>query len=259
MSDKEVVTLFVEPPVAELTLNREGKRNALSEALLRAFESRIVSIGKRFPEVSVLIVRGAGPSFSAGADIGELDQRSPGTLGAYIELGHHVFQLLKDSPFVAIAGLQGHVLGGGLELALACDIRIAASNAKLGFPEINLGGIPGWGGTIRLPELIGRGRATEMVLTGRVIDALTAHSFGLVNEVVPEDALQAACSRLALTLASKSPAALRLAKRALDVASPYGTDTQLAVEESANLALMGEATRVASLKGFATTADQVTT
>lgn len=238
MVDEPLVVLSNKSGIATVTLNRRAKRNALSTRFLAELMQTLNGLADDFPSTRVVILTGAGRSFSSGADIREFEHWDASSLFEFLKLGSAVFRIVASMPQPVIAGIHGHALGGGLELALAADIRIADVTASFGFPEINIGGVPGWGGTIRLQEVIGRGAASLMLLTGKPIDAATAQSTGLVQQVVAEDRLAPACLSLAETLAGKSPTALRLVKRALNSGSPYDTGAQEDIEQYSNLACM---------------------
>ena len=202
-------------PLLVLTLNRPDKRNALSAALRSALRDALAK-DRDDPDTRVVILRGAGEkAFAAGADVEEMAARAVWAQRAFIT-PPHIYSAVASHPKPVIAALNGHALGAGLELAMACDVRVCAPGAKLGQPEINLGIIPGGGGTQRLPRLVGAGRAARMVLTGEPIDAPTALAWGLVDDVA-EDAL-ARAKEIGSAMASKSPVALRLAKQALRAA-----------------------------------------
>lgn len=202
----------VDGPLLLLTLNRPDKRNALSAALRRALLDALAA-DRDDPDTRVVILRGAGDkAFAAGADIEELAARSMTEQRRFIS-PPHIYSAVSTHPKPVIAALNGHALGAGLELAMACDLRVCASAAKLGQPEINLGILPGGGGTQRLPRLVGLGRASRMVLTGEPIDAAAALAWGLVDEVAEDPVARA--KEIATAMASKSPVALRLAKEAL--------------------------------------------
>jgi enoyl-CoA hydratase len=203
--------------IATLTINRPDKRNALNQGtrdeIVRALDELQSSA------VRVLIITGAGDkAFIAGADIGEFEGRTALTQREVMKQ-RRIFDAVEEFPKPVIAMINGFCLGGGMELALACDLRIASETAKLGQPEINLGIIPGGGGTQRLTRLVGEGRAMEMILTGDLIDAAEAKSIGLVNHVVAPGQLQDTVLSLASRIAEKSPVALRMAKEAVKSAS----------------------------------------
>src|SRR3989441_736363 len=212
--------------ISFLTINRPDKRNALNQPtrdeMLHALDSL-----ERAPESGVLILTGAGDkAFIAGADINEFEGRTA-LMQREAMKGMRIFTAIEEFPKPVIAMINGFCLGGGLELALACDIRIACDTAKLGQPEINLGIIPGGGGTQRLTRLIGEGKAMELILTGAIIDAQTALALGLVNHVVPADQLETKTMEIANRIAEKSPIALRLAKEAIKLASRSNLDEGL--------------------------------
>ena len=195
--------------VAVLTVNRPKLLNALNAPTLDELRRAILDL-KHDDAVRVVIITGAGEKgFVAGADINELSVQTPVTGREHGLRGQHVYDLIEHMGKPVIAAIGGYALGGGCELAMACTIRIAADTAKLGQPEINLGIIPGYAGTQRLSRLIGRGRALELLLTGDQITAQEAHRLGLVNRVVPAAELMTEARKLAATLASKAPIAMR--------------------------------------------------
>src|SRR2546425_500951 len=204
--------------ISFLTINRPDKRNALNQPtrdeMLHALDSL-----ERAPGSRVLILTGAGDkAFIAGADINEFEGRTALTQRDAMK-GLRVFTAIEDFPKPVIAMINGFCLGGGLEVALACDIRIASDTARLGQPEINLGIIPSGGGTQRLTRLVGEGKSMELILTGDLIDAAQAKAIGLVNEVVPLNDLRSMVVNLATRIAEKSPIALRMAKEAVKAAA----------------------------------------
>jgi enoyl-CoA hydratase len=194
---------------ATITINRPKVLNALSTQTIDELRRAVLDL-KYDVAIRVVILTGAGEkSFVAGADINELAAQTPNG-GRELSLrGQHVFDLIENLGKPVIAAINGYALGGGCELALACTIRIAADTARLGQPEINLGIIPGYGGTQRLARLIGRGRALELLLTGDQISAAEAHRLGLVNRVVTAANLMGEARKLAHALASKAPVAVR--------------------------------------------------
>jgi enoyl-CoA hydratase len=191
--------------------------------VLNALNAQTVSeIGQAFEaardddSVKCVIVTGGGEkAFVAGADIGELAQMTPITGKATAEKGQKVFRAIERFPKPVIAAINGFALGGGCELALACHMRIASENAKLGLPEVTLGIIPGYGGTQRMARLLGKGKALELILTGDRIGAEEAERIGLVNKVVPADQLMATCEELARKIATRGPLAVRAAIEAV--------------------------------------------
>jgi enoyl-CoA hydratase len=195
--------------VATITVNRPDRLNALNAATVDELRSALLEL-RHDEGVRAVIVTGAGEkAFVAGADIAELSQQSP--LGAKMtaQRGQHVFDLVETLGKPVIAAINGFALGGGCELAMACTLRIAADTARFGQPEINLGLIPGYAGTQRLPRLVGRGRALELLLRGHQIDAAEAYRIGLVDRVVPRAELLSTALTLAQELAGKAPVAAR--------------------------------------------------
>ncbi|HXI02239.1 MAG TPA: enoyl-CoA hydratase-related protein [Candidatus Saccharimonadales bacterium] len=197
--------------VARITVNRPEKLNALNRETVRELdEAMSVFLGDA--SAGALILTGSGSrAFVAGADIGELSTQTPLEAQEYARHGQSVLARIERSRKPTIAAVNGFALGGGLELAMACQIRVAAEGAALGLPEVSLGLIPGFGGTQRLPRLVGRGMALEMILTGGKIDAQEALRVGLVNRVVPADQLLESCLKMARTILSRGPAAVSLA------------------------------------------------
>jgi enoyl-CoA hydratase len=203
--------------IATLTINRPDKRNALNQGTRDEIVQALDELHSS--AVRVLIITGAGDkAFIAGADIGEFEGRTALTQRDVMKQ-RRIFDAVEEFPKPVIAMINGFCLGGGMELALACDLRVASDTAKLGQPEINLGIIPGGGGTQRLTRLIGEGKAMELILTGDLIDAADAKALGLVNHVVAPGQLQATALSLANRIADKSPVALRMAKEAVKTAS----------------------------------------
>jgi enoyl-CoA hydratase len=199
--------------IAVLTIDRPDAMNALDVATLTELRDRLRELADG-ADVRVVILTGAGDrAFIAGADIKYMSRLSVQEANDWGALGHEVGQLLETMPQPVIAAIGGFALGGGCELALACDIRFASTTAKLGQPEINLGIIPGWGGTQRLARATGLGFARELILTGRLVDAEEAERRGLVNAVFEPGELLDRAMEVAKLLASKSPVALAAAKR----------------------------------------------
>jgi len=195
--------------VLTITINRPKVLNALNAATLAELDQEI-AIARDDAAVKAIILTGGGEkSFVAGADINELAVQTPVGGREHARHGQSLFDRIERLGKPVIAAVNGFALGGGCELAMACTMRIAADTAKFGQPEINLGLIPGYAGSQRLPRLVGRGRALELLLTGNQISAEEAHRIGLVNKVVPAASLQAEAKTLATLLASKAPVAVR--------------------------------------------------
>ena len=205
-------------PVATLTLNRPDKLNALDAALLAEIGRVVAELAARpgATRPRVVIVTGAGEkAFAAGADVAELARATPVEARALSENGHRAGRTLEEAPFPVIAAVNGFALGGGCELALACDFIYASDRARFGQPEVGLGLVPGFGGTQRLARRVGIGRARELVYTGATLDADRARAIGLVNEVVPHAELKTRVEELARSIAARPPLAVAAAKRLL--------------------------------------------
>lgn len=199
-----------------LTINRPDKLNAISSELTTEL-SRLLDEIENDEELRVLVVTGAGDkAFVAGADINELVDREAKIGRKVSKERQEIFWRIENLQVPVIAAVNGYALGGGLELALACSIRICSEKAQFGAPEVKLGIIPGDGGTQRLPRLVGLGRAMEMILTGDFIDAQEAYRIGLVNRVTPPEKLMEAAMELARRIASRPPLAVRYAKEAVN-------------------------------------------
>ena len=216
--------------VAVLTIDRPAKLNALNEATVAEIEDAVTSLGAD-PAVRAIVVTGAGDkAFVAGADIKELAEKTAPSGYATALKGQAIFRKIESLGKPVIAAVNGFALGGGLELALACHLRVAAEGAKMGLPEVTLGAIPGYGGTQRLARLVGRGRALEMILTGQPVDAVEAHRIGLVNQVVPAEALLETAEALARKMIRNAPLALTHALLAVDRGLEAGQDEGMLVE-----------------------------
>ena len=208
-----------------IIINRESKLNALNKATLDELHIAITAAFNNV-EVGGIIITGAGQkAFVAGADISEfasLDAEGGGEMAR--EGQAKVFDLIESGPKPVIAAVNGFALGGGLELAMACHIRIASENAKVGLPEVTLGLIPGYGGTQRLTRLVGKGKALEMIMTADMITAADAYQFGLVNHVVSQDELLTKTEELLSKMLSRAPLALASAIKAVNAASAPGVN-----------------------------------
>lgn len=210
--------------VAILTIHRPDKLNALSEQL-DALAAAEADAG-----VGVVVLTGAGEkSFIAGADIGEFAGRTPFDQRSAMR-SPRIFDVMASFPKPVIAMINGFCLGGGCELAMSCDLRIASDKARFGQPEINLGLIPGGGGTQRLPRLVGTGQAMRLILTGDMIPAAEAKEIGLVDQVVPHEELRARTLELAQKIAAKSPLTLKVAKEAVRASERLGIEEGLLYE-----------------------------
>ncbi|HEV2445409.1 MAG TPA: enoyl-CoA hydratase-related protein, partial [Candidatus Sulfopaludibacter sp.] len=186
MSYQHILFEVDDPGIALVTVNRPEKLNALSSAVVRELDDAFGRIAAE-PRIRAAILTGAGEkAFVAGADINELAVLSPVEASEYATAGQRTFRKLETAHKPSVAAVNGFALGGGLELAMSCTVRFASENAKLGQPEVKLGIVPGYGGTQRLPRLVGRGRALELLLAGDPVSAAEAHRIGLVNAVVPQ-------------------------------------------------------------------------
>ncbi len=217
------VALTREGAVAVVTIDRPEALNALDVATLTALRDRLAELAEDAEARAVVLTGAGGKAFVAGADIKYMSNLDPQEAKAWGALGHEATRLLETMPKPTIAAIDGFALGGGCELALACDLRYASARARLGQPEINLGIVPGWGGTQRLARLCGIGVAKELIYTGRTVDAEEALRIGLVNAVA--DPVLERAFETAAALAEKAPLALALAKRLVNL-SPSALDVE---------------------------------
>ena len=218
--------------VGTITINKPAVLNAFDEEVVAEMNAVLDSI-EREKNIGCLIITGAGKkAFSAGGDIAkELKQDARGAY-EYSRLGTQITSRLEKLRIPVIAAINGYALGGGLEFTLACDIRVAADTAKMGTPEVNLAVCPGWGGTQRLPRLIGEARTKEMLFLGKPITAQKAYEFGLVNKVVPAEELMDVCFEMASEIASKAPLALEKAKAAIYLGMQCDVERGLEIESA---------------------------
>ncbi len=239
-------TLLVETTnrIAVVTINRPDKLNALNAQAKRELGELFGAL-RADPEVDVVILTGAGEkAFVAGTDIAELTALNPHTGREFAEGGQAVFDKIQHLGKPVIAAVNGYALGGGCEIALACHIRIASENAKFGQPEVNLGIIPGYGGTQRLARLVGAGKAMEMILTGAQVAAQEAHRIGLVNAVVPQAELLNAARAMATAILTKGQLAIRMAIKAINATLEAPLSDGLKIEAG----LFGECCGTADFK-----------
>lgn len=219
-----------EKDIGWITIDRPDALNALNSKVLTELKKAADRMAAD-EKVSVVIVTGSGQkAFVAGADIKEMLGKTPLQMRSFTMLGHEAMNTIAGMEKPVIAAVNGYALGGGLELALACDIRIASENALLGVPEVKLGIFPGFGGTQRLTSVVGKGFAAEMVFTGRMVPAKEALSMGLVNKVVPLSDLRKDVAALAGTIAQNGPLGVRLAKSAINMALEGSLTDGLAYE-----------------------------
>jgi enoyl-CoA hydratase len=218
----QLLALDVTDRIATITVNRPDKLNALNDATMAEL-GRVIDDVRADANVGGIVLTGAGRAFVAGADIAELRAKSKSQMYELARRGQDVFRRLETSPKPVVAAVNGFALGGGCELALACHVRIASEHAKFGQPEVKLGIIPGYGGTQRLPRIVGKGRALQLLLTGEIVDATEAHRIGLANQVVPAAALLDAARGMAKQMLANGPLALA---RCIDVVND-GADLSL--------------------------------
>jgi enoyl-CoA hydratase len=213
------VRLDVDADVATVVLDRPSKLNALTPEMLDALDRALAAVADS--DARVVVVRGAGEkAFCVGADINRFSGLSAVQMWRnWTALGHRVFDAMARLRQPTVAVVHGPAFGGGLELALACDFRVVAAEARMGLPEVGLGTVPGWGGTERLTEVVGRARAKEVVLARRFIDADTAYAWGLATRVAPAASLEAAVTDLLAQLRAGAPVAVQLAKQLIDAAA----------------------------------------
>ena len=225
----ELLTFAVADRIATITVNRPDKLNALSDATIAEL-GRAIDEARDRDDVAGVLLTGAGRAFVAGADIAELASQSSAEAKRRSRRGQEVFRRFETSPKPTVAAVNGFALGGGCELAMACHVRIASEQAKFGQPEVKLGIVPGYGGTQRLPRLIGKGRAMQLLLTGEMIDAQEAYRIGLVNRIVPASELLAAAEGMLRQMLANAPLAVALCAEAVDRGLEMGLEEALVFE-----------------------------
>lgn len=237
MHQYENLLVQIEQGVMWLTINRPEQRNALNQETLQELGDAF-SWADANDEVKCIIIQGAGEkSFASGADIKQLHERK--MLDALIPGMQGLYKKIEQSSKVTIAAVKGYALGGGCELALACDIRIAAKGAKFGLPELNLGIIPGAGGTQRLSRVVGKGRALDMILTGKIIDGEEAERIGLVSYLTADDGLERKAQEIASQILKKGPVAIKLAKLAVHKGFDVDLETAMLIEKLSQAVAFG--------------------
>jgi enoyl-CoA hydratase/carnithine racemase len=214
VSDKPKVKLSLEAPVARVVLDRPEKLNALDPQMLGELEAAITQAEQSAEVRAIILESAAERAFCVGADILAWTALSPLAMWSeWVRRGHRIFDRIERARPPVICAIHGYAYGGGLELALACDLRVAADSARFALPEVKLGTVPGWGGTSRLPRLIGSARAKQMIFTGEPITAEVAERWGLVNEVVAAASLSERVRTLAERIAANAPLAVQTAKQ----------------------------------------------
>jgi enoyl-CoA hydratase len=225
----DLLLLEISDRIATVTINRPDKLNALNDAMMRELSAMMDELTAN-RDVGAIVLTGAGRAFVAGADIARLAVAEQGELEKFARFGQGVFRRIELSSKPVIAAVNGFALGGGCELALACHVRVASTQAKFGLPEVKLGLIPGYGGTQRLPRLVGRGAALQLILTGDPIDGTEAARIGLANVVVEPDALAGTARAMAATMLKNAPVAMARAIEAVDVGLDATLDDGLRLE-----------------------------
>lgn len=228
----ETIALTVADRVATLTVNRPDKLNALNDRVIAEL-GEAIDAARENTDVGGVIITGAGRAFVAGADISELEKHGAISAKLLAQRGQDVFRRFETSPKPVIAAVNGFALGGGCELAMACHIRLASDAAKFGQPEVKLGLIPGYGGTQRLPRLVGKGRALQLLLTGDMIDAQEAYRIGLVNRVVPANELLGAATAMLKAILANGPLAVAHCIEAVNRGYDLPLDEALTLEATA--------------------------
>ncbi|MCA8949729.1 MAG: enoyl-CoA hydratase/isomerase family protein [Planctomycetes bacterium] len=237
-----------EPATLLVTLNAPERRNAIDQEMVDALHAMLDAVASD-DELAAIVITGAGEkAFAAGADIAQLRERT--SADAAKAINSTVFNRIEECPVPVIAAIRGYALGGGCELAIACDLRVLGESARLGQPEVKLGIIPAAGGTYRLPRLVGLGRARELIYTGRMVDAGEALRIGLANDVVPDAEVVDRALALAAAIGANGRLAVRAAKRALNALSRPGHDGAVELESSLQGPLFDSADKRARMDAF---------
>lgn len=248
--DFAAIRLEFRPPLAVLTIDRPKVLNALNTGTLTELDAAFGSLAADLNVRAVLLAGAGGRAFAAGADIGELAALGAQEGRAFALRGQEIFRRIETLGKPVIASIRGFALGGGCELAMACTLRIASEDARLGQPEVKLGIVPGYGGTQRLPRLVGRGAALRLLLTGEIIDAREALRIGLVDEVVPAPELMQRAEALALSLAEQAPLAVSSMLQLVDVGLSLPLDLALLREAEDFGYLCGTTDRIEGTRAF---------
>jgi len=245
----EFVKVVIQDGIGVVTIDRQEALNALNDAILAGLEEAFIALDRDL-SVRAVILTGAGKAFVAGADIKAMATFTAQEAHAFAQRGQRIFNLIEEHPHPVIAAVNGFALGGGCELAMACDLRIASDKARAGQPEVNLGVLPGFGGTQRLARVIGRSAAKHLLFTGEVITAARALELGLFNEVVPPDDLMPRCLAIATTIAAKAPLAVTGCKQAVNLGTDGPISNGLAIEADLFAAAFGTADQVEGMQAF---------
>lgn len=246
----DFVKLELEGAVCIITIDRPKALNALNRQVLWELSEAIAQVSANKVARSLILTGSGEKAFVAGADIAEMAALTVAEAMNFSELGHRVLDSLEQLPIPVIAAVNGFALGGGAELALACDFIYASEKAKFGLPEVTLGVIPGFGGTQRLSRLLGRARAKEMIFGGEIVDAQRAKEFGLALEVLPPGELLAHCKKVAATIAKRGPLALGEAKRVIDAGADLPLKDGKSLERESFAKLFGTADQKEGMAAF---------
>ncbi len=247
----EFITYEREPNnIGILTINRPNVLNALNWDTLGELREFLEDVLPK-EDLKALIITGAGDkAFVAGADIAQMNEMKERDFQDYVDYAHRVYELIENEPCPSIAAINGYALGGGCELALACDIRIASEKARLGFPEVKLGIFPGWGGTQRVTRILGLGKTKELVFTGDMVNAEEALRIGLVERVVPHAEIMNEAKKLAGEIAKRGPIAVRLSKTAINAGSEMDLQKALLLEKTLVSLCFDSQDRIEGMKAF---------
>ena len=233
-----------------LSINRPKALNALNWDTLKDL-GNFVEHDLPKEDLRVLIITGEGDkAFVAGADIAQMSEMSASDFKDYVDYAHKIYNFIENSPYPSIAAVNGYALGGGCELALTCDIRIASEKAKLGFPEVKLGIFPGWGGSQRITRIMGNAKAKELIYTGEMISAEEALRMGLVERVVPHEVVMKEAIELAESIAKRAPLAVSAAKKPINTGSEMDLDKSLELEKELILSCFDTYDRSEGMKAF---------
>lgn len=250
IQDEEPLRVRHDGPIAELTINRPANLNALNPDMLQSIILAFETLSKN-DTVRVVTITGAGPkAFVAGADIGAMSKLGGRAIADYVELGQRATRIIETFDWPVIAVINGFALGGGMELALSCDLMIAADSAKVGQPEVNLGIMTGFGGTQRLIQRAGVGAARRLCYSGELLSAEEAKMLGIIDRVVPGDKLVEEARAWAVTIASKAPLAVKETKRVIRQSQEQALLTGLRIEVEAFLKLFGTRDREEGMEAF---------
>ncbi len=250
MSEERFVNLTIEGPMGLITINRPKALNALNPKVLGELKECVLEAQSNSDVAGIVITGAGGKAFVAGADISTMADMAPEEGLGFAETGLATLAAIEACPKPVIAAIDGYALGGGCELALACDMIYVSEGSVLGQPEVNLGIIPGFGGTQRLARLVGRNMAKEICFTGNMYSAEQAKEIGLVQAVLPKDELMGHCAKIVKTISKKGPLAVAQAKRVINQGSDLALDAGLWMEKLAFMSLFGSADQREGMTAF---------